>query len=449
MTDAMKYVFDARYETMSSSDLVALQTKKVRHLLNKTWYNSAFYRKRYEAAHVDPEQIQTLEDFRNAIPTVSKEDFLEDQLEDPPFGRRGRYARELETPLVVTTTSGTSGQGQEIHVQTAREMTLTGEIYSYHFRWAGIMPGQQMFLAMPITLLGGGILEYHGGYVYGLTVYPVGNYDAPRKLELMRRFQPEVLLTNTSYMGRLGALQEPGDAWPNLRCLSTGAEGEGFSYLERLQDTWGARVYDRYGSSQAGNDHMFTCDEGIGTAGRPGLLHNIDPYMLLEVVDAATGKPVRDGELGELVITDLYRTDTPLIRCRLNDQAVYHPAAYCACGRAFGGIETASVTRADGMIKIKGVGVWPKAVADVVFGFPEIEEYQVVLANSADGADVVTVRLSLRRGRTAEPAALVSRLESHLREKIGIRFLADLVPTGTLDMGEWKAKRWVDNRAHA
>src|SRR5262249_41267263 len=149
----------------------------------------------------------------------------------------------------VTTTSGTSGQGQEIHIQTAQEAQVMGIIYSYHFRWAGLSPGEQLFVAMPITLLAGGIVEYLAAVTYGLTAYPVGNYDAARKVRLMQRFRPEAILTNTSYMGRLGSLIDSATSWPELKCLSTGAEGGGIVYLKRLEETWGAPVFDRYGSA--------------------------------------------------------------------------------------------------------------------------------------------------------------------------------------------------------
>jgi phenylacetate-CoA ligase len=446
----VKWIFDARYETADRESIVALQWRKLQRVLSKAWYTNEFYQTRYQAARVDLANITSLEAFRRLIPTITKEDFLEDQQTDPPFGRRHAYARELEVPLIVTTTSGTSGQGQEMHLQTAEEIRLTGEIYSFHFRWANVNPGEQMFLAMPITMLSGGILEYHGGFVYGLTVYPVGNYDAARKVDLMQRFHPEVILTNTSYMGRLGAMIAPESRWSELKCLSTGAEGEGFTYLKRLEETWGAPVYDRYGSSQAGNDHMFTCDEGIGTESRPGLLHNIDPYMLVEVIDPQTGDPVDDGELGELVITDLYRTDTPVIRCRLKDMAVFHESGYCSCGRPFMGIETASVSRADGMIKIKGIGVWPKAVADTVFGFPEVEEYQVVISSGSEGTDKPLARL-MTRDRTPSDrlVGLTERVRSALHDRIGIHFEVELVERGALELGEWKARRWVDERVRS
>jgi phenylacetate-CoA ligase len=302
---------------------------------------------------------------------------------------------------------------------------------------------------MPVTMLSGGRIEYHGALAYGLTVHPVGTYDARRKLELMLRFRPQALLANTSYIGRLGSLLGSLPERPGLDCLIAGGEGSGFAWLERLQETWGVPVYDRYGTTQMGNDHMFTCDRGIGTAARPGMLHNIDPLVLAEVVDPATGRHVADGEEGEIVVTSLFRLDTPIIRCRTADRAVYRDARSCGCGRPFDGVEIASISRMDDMKKVKGVNVWPQAVDDVLFGVPEVEEYRVELTSGGDGADVANLHAVPRHPLAADAASrLRERIGEELVRRIGIHFEVELLAPGGLPADEWKARRWTDRRQH-
>ena len=195
-------------------------------------------------------------------------------------------------------------------MQTAQELRGTGESYSYWFRWAGLDRGDRAFPHPSDYDAGRWCPRVCRAVLSGLTVHPVGNYEAARKVELMLRFKPEAILGNTSYVGRLTSLLGE-RRWTGLKALLTGAEGGGLVYLDRLAEAWGAPVFDRYGSSQAGNDHLFTCESGIGTANRPGMMHNIDPLMLVEVIDPETGDHVRDGEQGELIITNLYRMDTP------------------------------------------------------------------------------------------------------------------------------------------
>ncbi len=375
---------------------------------------------------------------------------MEDQKACPPFGLRHQHALRRRFPLVVSNTSGTSGQGVEIHAQTAEEFAGTGHIYGFHMCWSGLQKADGIFLTLPITLMSGGRCEFQGATAYGLTVYPVGNYDAARKLELMARYRPAALFGTTSYFGHLAAVAGEKAPTLGLRALLTGGEGSGFAWLDRLEEVWRAKIYDRYGSTQTGNDHMFCCEAGIGNAGRPGMLHNIDPMVLLEVIDPENGKHVRDGEAGEIVVTSLYHTDTPLIRCRTRDRGVWHEPGYCSCGRAFGGIEVASISRMDDMKKVKGINIWPQAVDDVLFAEALVDEYQVLLASDALDADVARVRVMPKQTLTTEDAGNWQRhLVESLNKRIGIRFDVEILTPGSLARSEYKAKRWQDDRSHA
>jgi len=418
---------------MTFEEVRALQLTKVQALLERAAATNDFYRPRLQ----DVSEIRSLEEFAARVATVAKADFVADQDLDPPYGRRHAHALALGQPLLVATTSGTTGQGVEIHAQTAEELTGTLACYEHLYRWAGLERGDSLFLGLPITMMAGGQLELAGGEAYGLTVFPGGSYDARRKVELMRRFRPSCVLVNTSYLGRLGTMLD-GETWPGLKCLISGGESAGLSWLRRLESQWGVPVHDRYGSSQAGTDHMLSCRVGR-------MLHNVDPYVLVEIVDPDTGRHVADGEEGELVITNLYRLDTPLIRCRIGDRAVYREPSYCGCGIPFMGVELATISRADDMTKIKNVNVWPQAVDDVVFGFDFVSEYEVVLTTSDAGADVATVRVAPSRA-VVEPEA--GELAAALRDRVGIRFEIETTQPGELRFEDNKARRWRDLREH-
>jgi phenylacetate-CoA ligase len=440
-------IYDPDLERLSRGAVIALQEQRLQHLLQKTLRENPFYRSRWSNAGASLDKIATVEDFASRIPTVEKQDFVADQRAAPPFGLRHQYALKLGGPLIVANTSGTSGQGVEIHAQTEEEFEHTARVYGFHMKWCGLGRGDGVFLTLPITLMSGGRCEFQGAVRYGLSVFPVGNYDAARKLELMERYRPKALFGTTSYFGHLAAVSGRNPAEFGLKVLMTGGEGSGFAWLERLENVWGAKVFDRYGSTQAGNDHMFSCEAGIGTAARPAMMHNIDPMVLLEVVDPATGRQVKDGETGEIVITSLYHTDTPLIRCRTRDRGVWREHRYCSCGRPFAGVEVASIGRLDDMKKVKGVNIWPQAVDDVLFADAGVDEYQVVLTSDEGAADVATVRVMLKDLQPAEQH-WQDRLGESLQKRIGIRFRVELVPRGGLARSEYKAKRWLDQRVH-
>ena len=210
---------------------------------------------------------------------VDKKAFVVDQQDHPPFGQRLAPALALGERLELYTTSGTSGQGVEVHAQTAREMAAMVEMYNYLFTWAGLNPGDVTLLTLPITMFAGGRVEWQGATGFGLTVLPAGNADAKTKLNLIERFRPKALYGSTSYFGHLFAVAERSQVDSSIEVLLTGLEGVGFSYLEQLAAGWGALVADRFGATQVRADWMFTCEHGIGSAARPGLLHNLDPFV--------------------------------------------------------------------------------------------------------------------------------------------------------------------------
>jgi phenylacetate-CoA ligase len=442
-------IYASQFETADREAIRACQLRKIKALVEKTWSTNEFYRALWSAAGVDVARIDSLEAFSALIPTVEKKDFIADQDDDPPFGRRHAHLLSLGVPYTLCTTGGTSGQGVEVHMQSADEVEAMNDLFRYQLTWAGMKRGEPAFVTLPLTMMAGGRLEYTGIVAFGLSVSLVGNYDAERKLELMRRYRPKALIGTTSYFGHLAAVSDQLPPFEGLECLITGGEGSGHAYLERLERQWGARVFDRYGSSQMANDHMFSCEAGVGEASRPGMLHNIEPMVFFEVVDPETGRHVKDGEAGELILTSLYRTDSPIIRCRMRDRAVYREARYCGCGRPFAGLEIASIGRVDDMKKVKGVNIWPQAVEDAVFAETEVEDFEIILASDAREADTATARVMPRGDIAAEDAArLKERLGETLRSRIGIRFEVDVIAPGALARGDLKVRRWKDVRIH-
>jgi phenylacetate-CoA ligase len=442
-------IHDARFETADRDTVRAYQLETLKALLAKTWATNDFYRAHWTKAGVDIEAIDSLAAFSARVPTVEKPDFVADQADDPPFGRRHAHLLSLGVPYTVFITGGTTGQGVEVHLQSNDDMKGTEEIYRYQYTWAGIAPGAHTFLMLPVTMMGGGRIEYAGAVAFGLSVSAVGNYDAGRKLELLKRFRPTAIIANTSYFGHLAAVSGERPPLDGLTHLFTGGEGSGHAYLERIEQQWQATVYDRYGNTQMGNDHMFSCEAGIGPADRPGLLHNVDPLVYTEVIDPDTGRHVADGEAGELVLTNLYRLDAPVVRCRVRDRAVYHEARYCDCGRPFAGVEVATISRTDDMKKVKNVNIWPQAVENALFAEPRVEDFEIVLTSDEHEADTATARIMPREALAdGEAAGLADRLGEALRKRVGIRFDVRIIEPGGLKRGDLKVRRWKDERIH-
>lgn len=294
-------------------------------------------------------------------------------------------------------------------------------------------------------MLAGGRVEYQGAIGAEMTVYPVGNYNAEMKIDHIRRFHPRALYGSTSYFGHLASLMGDEAKTSGVEVLMTGMEGAGLSFLKSIEEMWGAKAHDRFGCAQIRADFMFTDETGIGNPGQPGVLLNLDPFLLVEVIDTATGLPVADGEFGEIVVTSLYHFDNPSIRNRLRDGGVFRRGGRPGAVRNFHGIEVASIGRIDDVRKVKGINVYPQAIDDLVFSWPEVEQYEVVLTRTPDFSDIATLQLQLRS------SAVGTVSDEHLqawgrgvKERIGVNFKLEIVEA--LEVSEYKAKRWKDLR---
>ena len=193
---------------------------------------------------------------------------------------------------------------------------------------------------------------------------------------------------------------------------------------QRLEQLWpGARVFDHHGMTETG-PVSYECPA------KPGLLHVIEPAILPEVIG------------GELVLTTLGRTGSPVLRYRTGDfvRPVYFDSQPCACGRFGLGLQGGIVGRTDEMVIVRGVNIYPTAVEEILRGFSEIAEYEVHVDNSAS-----LVELLLRiepRSECGDPEALLQRVQGAFQSALSLRVPVSLADAGSLPRYEMKAKRW-------
>ena len=438
---------DPRFELADPAEIKAYQLGRLQALIERTWRRNAFYRDFWRSRGGRQVPIDSFETFHAAIPIARKADLVADQAADPPYGKRLAAVGRRKQPYLLFTTSGTSGQGVELHAISHAERRRAFAVSAYLYRWSGLQRGDSLLLCYGITMLGGGRIELYGLEDYGLSVYPVGNYDVERKLGFIERYKPDAIMCTTSYIGHLSAVGLKKGPLHRPKALFGGGEGASFSWFENQQALWGAPIFNHYGATQTRVDHMYPCERGLGTRAHPGMMHNIEPGFYVEVIDPATGRHVRDGEHGEIVISSLIHTDFPLIRHAMGDAALYHDARYCSCGRPFAGVEVGSVARMDDMKKIKGINVWPQAVEEALFVNGGVDEYRVLLSRDDAQADVATVQVMPKPEVTADQLDdLCRRIRDELRRRIGIGFEVVNVEPGQIEQSEYKARRWIDRR---
>jgi phenylacetate-CoA ligase len=200
-----------------------------------------------------------------------------------------------------------------------------------------------------------------------------------------------------------------------------------------IETAWGARMFDHSGMTELG-PMTFECEPN------PLGIHIIESEFIAEVIDPKTGAAMVDGEVGELVVTNLGRVGSPLIRYRTGD-LVKLTRGSCPCGRCFARLEGGILGRVDEMFIVRGNNVFPTAVEAVLRRFPEVAEFRLNVLE--DGA-LTQVRLEVEpTGETADPRGLCERVANTLQASLSFRAEVSAVPVGSLPRFEMKAKRFV------
>jgi phenylacetate-CoA ligase len=222
----------------------------------------------------------------------------------------------------------------------------------------------------------------------------------------------------------LSVAGEPGGSIPAVRA--------------RLAELWpGARVYDHHGMTEVG-PVSYECPA------RAGVLHVIERAFIAEVVDPATGQPVSAGGQGELILTNLGRTGSPLLRYRTGDLVKCGmrnaECGICACGSTDLALEGGILGRVDDMVVVRGVNVYPGAIEEIIRGVGGVAEYQVRVSRAQALAELtVTVE-------PAEPAVgseVAGRLTAAFESSLALRVQVALAAPGSLPRFESKARRWT------
>lgn len=437
-------------ETLPREELKARQLHRLTQLIERVYFQNQFYRRLFDEAKVRPDQIRSWDDFQKRIPFIDKKALLKDQTEHPPYGWK-LMVPEAEIRKVYIT-SGTSGIGQEFHPMTENDFGSAAEVGFYCFAWAGMEKGDLNALFWPLATMAGGQVAFGGLERFGANVMVLGLFDSKTKLQRMREFKHHYLWAAPVYLTRLTHLcqemgADPTRELPNLKgiILSTGAFP--VEWAEEMERFWGTRLYDCYGTTQIRSIYASSCEKGVVFEGKRGSYHPAEPIVLAEILDPDSGEPVKYGDEGEVVITNLYQEAAPMIRFRQGDKVRRLPPEACDCGRTWEVWEAGTIARYDDMLKIKAQNIWPLAVEEVIFAHKEIEEYNGHVYVAEGGAEEVTVSIEFRKDAApAVKSRILGQLPAQLRERTGVRMEVEEVPYGTIQRFEYKAIRWTDDR---
>ena len=198
---------------------------------------------------------------------------------------------------------------------------------------------------------------------------------------------------------------------------------------QRIEQAWNARTYDHAGMTEMGA-YGFACQVQQG-------LHVNEGEFIAEILDPLNQQPVQEGETGELILTNLGRWSSPAIRYRTGD-LVRHGGYSCECGRTFLALPGGVLGRVDDMLIVRGVNLYPSALANILHRFPEVQEYRIIVTR-----DGIMDEISLQ---VESPSTLATPLQEALHIAFNLRVPIEVVEPGTLPRFELKAKRVDDRR---
>jgi phenylacetate-CoA ligase len=437
-------------ESMTRSEIDDLQTKKLQAQVARAYESIPFYRERFKQAGLTPDQIRTKADVRR-LPIISKEDVIEDEKENPPYGTFLGVREDQIWELALS--SGTSGKGQEIHAWTVRDAHIRGALNAIGWAWAGVTRRDGTIFHIGATNSSSVGCMMRGIRAVGRMPYLVGHAGFDERLDLMVKFGVDVMYCMPSALNGLSVLAtqrgiDPRKQWPGLKSILTSAESWPVEWVPRMEEFWGCRIYEEYGSTQThGTFGMTNCERGAVIDGQRGALHFFDWSFLLEVVNPDTLEPVAPGEEGELVITHLDKEASPLLRFRTRDRMRWFPHSECPCGRVLDFAESGTIGRWDDMLKVKGQNIWPPSIDSLVLSYPFVDEYQATIYIDEKGRDQVELRYALRQETDvgAFEREVVHRLKEETLLTMKMRRVeADELPHYTTP--DKKARRWTDDR---
>ncbi len=420
--------FDPATETMPRGQLRELQLAKMRALLDEVLPRNGFYARKLGSRR----DVTTWDEYRD-LPFTTKEEIAEDQLSAPPYGTNVTYP--LDRYIKLHQTSGTTGKAPIRVLDTEDSWEWWARCWGHVYRGAGIGSGDRMFFAFSFGPFIGFWAAYEGARKVGAMAIPGGGMQTDQRLQVMLDNAATGLCCTPTYAlrmveeaARLGIDLASSPVHATIHAGEPGASVPGVR--ARLEEAFGAQCHDHTGMSELGATG-FTCQERNG-------VHLIESEFIFEVIDPRTLEQVPPGEQGELVATNLGRAGMPLIRYRTGDLVQLDDSS-CPCGRTFARLRGGILGRADDMVVVRGVNIFPSAIEGVLREFPEVSEFRIEVF-SRRAMSELKVLLDPQPGTDGD---LAERVASRLGDRLLLRVPCELVPSGSLPRFELKSRRVI------
>lgn len=423
-----------------------LQEIRFRQQIERAW-EVPFYARRWKEAGLDKSDIRCVDDLVK-LPPYTVHDVRDSIDRQPPFGDfMGVTAADGKRfPMVVQTSGGTTGLPRAM-LYTPRDREIMSILGSRRLTMHGVRPGDLVQVTRAMGLPNGGfaVREALWKYTGAIPVMTGSGNITPtrRQIEIMRAWGVSVIVGFPAYLRHMALFaRDEMKIDPHslgIRALDSNMGAEDRRPIEEL---WGARCHDFYGAHESG---MVAAD----CVYRNGM-HIMEDAFIVEILDPQTGKPVPQGQKGNLCITSLFKYSAPLIRYNISDVSCIMPGT-CECGSTLLRLERI-FGRSDTMVKLRGVNVFPEAIGALIAEDKRFngEFFCVVDLVGAAGNDEMTVSIEAL-DPAADKARLAEDMQQRFREALMVKLQVKIVQPGELEpltglSKSTKAARLKDNR---
>ncbi|MBT3375941.1 MAG: phenylacetate--CoA ligase [Lentisphaerae bacterium] len=422
-------------ERLPAQGLQDLQVERLRNTVAQA-AKSPFYGDHLRQHGITAEGVRNIEDLQS-IPFTTKEDL------------RGHFPYGLlcvpqQAVKRLHCSSGTTGNPTVIF-HTQHDLDSWANLVARSLYATGVRDTDVFQNICGYGLFTGGLGFQYGAERLGALVIPAAAGNSKRQIKLIQDFSTTVIHTIPSYLTRLHSVFDDMGLDPRdtaLRLLMIGAEPHSEETRQRIQGLFGVQAFNSYGLSEMnGPGVAFECHLQNG-------LHIWEDAYIVEIVDSETLAPVREGEVGELVLTTLDREAMPILRYRTRDLTRFLPGT-CDCGRTHRRLDRIT-GRSDDMFIIRGCNVFPIQVEKVLMRIPQVGHDYLILLQTLDGVDVLSIQVEVHRewftGDIAALDKLRRKITADVRDEVLVTPRVELVEPGALPKPEGKAVRVKDLR---
>jgi len=417
-----------QHSTQSPEKLAAHQLEQLNCMLREILPHNKFYFDKFNECRVPLSNLDDLACF----PYTFKDELIGSH-------DKGDLAKNLtysiDQYVRFHRTSGTRGRPMVV-MDTEPDWKWWIDAWQYVLDAAELTSQDRCFFAFSFGPFIGFWSAFDAVAHRGCLAVPSGGLSTLNRLELILQIRPTTIFCTPTYALHMAevahANRMPVDQW-GVNCLVLAGEPGGSipSIRERIESAWNAKVIDHSGATEVG-------PWGYSNSEQTGIFVN-EAYFIPEFISLDTGTSASEGELSELVLTSLGRNGAPLIRYRTGD--LVRPSWNYPSPCNFVLLEGGVLGRADDMLIIRGVNVFPTSIEQILRGFPEVVEYRLT-AHKRGEMDGLRIEVEDRK---SDP----ERIAQELQLRLGLKVDVEVVEIGSLPRFEGKGRRFVDQRSES